>query len=217
MYFNIKLFEFKVFFTIIKFMLNYLIENPFMFLMLIVALILSIGIHEFMHAFTAYKLGDSTPKLQGRVTLNPFAHIDPLGLLAVVLIGFGWGRPVEYDIYNLRNPKRDVLLISFAGPLSNLVLAFLCFVFFNFIWESEFLQILMGLNLVLFVFNLIPVFPLDGFNVVRGLLPYDLAYQWGELERFGIFILIFMLIFNIPSLLMDRIVPVILTIFNLLI
>lgn len=198
-------------------MLNYLIENPFMFLMLIVALILSIGIHEFMHAFTAYKLGDSTPKLQGRVTLNPFAHIDPLGLLAVVLIGFGWGRPVEYDIYNLRNPKRDVLLISFAGPLSNLVLAFLCFVFFNFIWESEFLQILMGLNLVLFVFNLIPVFPLDGFNVVRGLLPYDLAYQWGELERFGIFILIFMLIFNIPSLLMDRIVPVILTIFNLLI
>lgn len=198
-------------------MLNYLIENPFMFLMLIVALILSIGIHEFMHAFTAYKLGDSTPKLQGRVTLNPFAHIDPLGLLAVVLIGFGWGRPVEYDIYNLRNPKRDVLLISFAGPLSNLVLAFLCFVFFNFIWESEFLQILMGLNLVLFVFNLIPVFPLDGFNVVRGLLPYELAYQWGELERFGIFILIFMLIFNIPSLLMDRIVPVILTIFNLLI
>jgi Zn-dependent protease len=198
-------------------MLNYLFENPLLFLMLLVALILSIGIHEFMHAFTAYKLGDSTPKLQGRVTLNPFAHIDPLGLLAVVLIGFGWGRPVEYDIYNLRNPKRDVLLISFAGPLSNLVLAFLCFVFFNFIWESEFLQILMGLNLVLFVFNLIPVFPLDGFNVVRGLLPYGLAYQWGELERFGIFILIFMLIFNIPSLLMDRIVPVILTIFNLLI
>lgn len=198
-------------------MISYLTENPLLFLMLVVSLIVSIGIHEFMHAYTAYKLGDNTPKLQGRVTLNPFAHIDPLGLLAVILIGFGWGRPVEYDIYNLRNPKKDVLLISFAGPLSNLVLAFICFLVSNFLWSSPFLDILRDLNLVLFVFNLIPVFPLDGFNVVRGLLPYDLAYQWGELERYGIFILIFMIIFNIPSLLIDQAVPTILRIFNLLI
>jgi len=198
-------------------MISYLTENPLLFLMLVVSLIVSIGIHEFMHAYTAYKLGDNTPKLQGRVTLNPFAHIDPLGLLAVILIGFGWGRPVEYDIYNLRNPKKDVLLISFAGPLSNLVLAFICFLVSNFLWSSPFLDILRDLNLVLFVFNLIPVFPLDGFNVVRGLLPYDLAYQWGELEGYGIFILIFMIIFNIPSVLIDQAVATILKIFNLLI
>jgi len=198
-------------------LLPLLSENPVLFLMLVTALVISIGIHEFMHAFTAYKLGDSTPKLQGRVTLNPLAHIDPLGLLSVILIGFGWGKPVEYDIYNLRNPKKDVLLISFAGPLSNLVLAFVCFIISNIFWSSPFLETLYNLNLVLFVFNLIPVFPLDGFNVVRGLLPYDLAYQWGELEKYGIFILIFMIIFRVPSLLIDQIVPQIILIFNLLI
>jgi Zn-dependent protease len=165
----------------------------------------------------AFKLGDSTPKLQGRVTLNPVSHVDPLGLIALMFLGFGWGRPVEYDIYNLRNPKRDVLLISFVGPLSNLVLAFICFIIINFFGDFGFLQVLLQLNLVLFVFNLIPVFPLDGFNVVRGLLPYQLAYRWGELEQYGIFILIGMIIFNIPSLLINQTVPLILSLFNFLI
>lgn len=198
-------------------MISYLLENPFLFFVLLICLVISISIHEFFHAFAAFKLGDSTPKLQGRVTLNPVSHIDPLGLAAIVFFGFGWGRPVEYDIYNLRNPKRDVLIISIVGPLSNLVLAFLCFLIISFFGDLGFLKILLQLNLVLFVFNLIPVFPLDGFNVVRGLLPYNLAYRWGELEPYGIFILIGMLVFNIPSYLINQTVPVILGMFNLLI
>lgn len=198
-------------------MISYLLENPFLFFVLLICLVISISIHEFFHAFAAFKLGDSTPKLQGRVTLNPVSHIDPLGLAAIVFFGFGWGRPVEYDIYNLRNPKRDVLIISVVGPLSNLVLAFLCFLIISFFGDLGFLKILLQLNLVLFVFNLIPVFPLDGFNVVRGLLPYNLAYRWGELEPYGIFILIGMLVFNIPSYLINQTVPVILGMFNLLI
>lgn len=198
-------------------MISYLLENPFLFFVLLICLVISISIHEFFHAFAAFKLGDSTPKLQGRVTLNPVSHIDPLGLAAIVFFGFGWGRPVEYDIYNLRNPKRDVLIISIVGPLSNLVLAFLCFLIISFFGDLGFLKILLQLNLVLFVFNLIPVFPLDGFNVVRGLLPYNLAYRWGELEPYGIFILIGMLVFNIPSYLINQTVTVILGMFNLLI
>lgn len=198
-------------------MISYLLENPFLFFVLLVCLVISITIHEFFHAYAAFKLGDSTPKLQGRVTLNPVSHIDPLGLAAIIFFGFGWGRPVEYDIYNLRSPKRDVLIISIVGPLSNLVLAFLCFLAIKFYGDLGFLQVLLQLNLVLFVFNLIPVFPLDGFNVVRGLLPYNLAYRWGELEQYGIFILIGMIIFNIPSYLINQTVPAILGMFNLLI
>lgn len=198
-------------------MITYLFENPLLFFVLLISLVISITIHEFFHAFAAFKLGDSTPKLQGRVTLNPVSHVDPLGLAALIFFGFGWGRPVEYDIYNLRSPKRDVLLISIVGPLSNLVLAFLCFLVIKFFGDFGFLQVLLQLNLVLFVFNLIPVFPLDGFNVVRGLLPYQLAYKWGELEPYGIFILIGMIVFNIPSYLINQAVPLILGIFNLLI
>ena len=217
-YFITFLFEIKV--DILyneSMMISYLFENPILFFILVVCLVISITIHEFFHAYMAFKLGDSTPKLQGRVTLNPVSHVDPLGLVALMFLGFGWGRPVEYDIYNLRNPKRDVLLISFVGPLSNLVLAFICFIIINFFGDFGFLQVLLQLNLVLFVFNLIPVFPLDGFNVVRGLLPYQLAYRWGELEQYGIFILIGMILFNIPSLLINQTVPLILSLFNFLI
>jgi len=198
-------------------MLDLLSSNPLGFLILIACLVISIGLHEFFHAYTAYKLGDSTPKLQGRVTLNPFSHIDPLGLLLVVLVGFGWGRPVEFDIYNLRNPKRDVLLIALAGPLSNIVLAFLIHIFGSFYGYNQILETLLQLNLVLAVFNLIPIAPLDGFNIVTGLLPYDIAYKWRDLEPYGIFILIFLLLVDGTQYLIFPVVTAILALFNLLI
>jgi Zn-dependent protease len=198
-------------------MLDILSSNPFGFLILIVCLILSIGIHEFAHAFTAYKLGDVTPKNQGRVTLNPFAHIDPLGLLLVVIAGFGWGKPVEFDIYNLRNPKRDVLLIALAGPLSNILLAFVLHVFSVFYGINPIINQLLIMNLVLAVFNLIPIAPLDGFNIVTGLLPYDIAYKWRDLEQYGIFILIALVLFNGTQYIIYPAVSIILGIFNLLI
>jgi Zn-dependent protease len=198
-------------------MLDLLSSNPLGFIILIGCLIISIGIHEFFHAFTAYRLGDSTPKLQGRVTLNPFAHIDPLGLLLVVIAGFGWGKPVEFDIYNLRNPKRDVLLIALAGPLSNIVLAFLIHVYGSFYGLDAILNQLLYLNLVLAAFNLIPIAPLDGFNIVTGLLPYDVAYKWRDLEPYGIFILLFLVIFDGTKYIIYPAISILMAFFNLLI
>lgn len=198
-------------------MLELLSSNPLQFFVLIGCLIISIGIHEFFHAFTAYKLGDSTPKLQGRVTLNPLAHIDPLGLLLIVLAGFGWGKPVVFDIYNLKNPKRDVLLIALSGPLSNIGLAFIIHVGMVLFGSNFVLEQLMILNLVLAVFNLIPIAPLDGYNVVTGLLPYNLAYKWRDLEPYGIYFLILMLLFNLTQSVINPGVSIILSIFNFLI
>lgn len=198
-------------------MLDLLISNPIYFLVLIAFLIFSIGIHEFAHAYVAYRLGDSTPKYQGRVTLNPLAHIDPIGLVLLVIAGFGWGKPVEFDIYNLRNPKRDVLLISLSGPVSNLILAFLAFILGSYFGFNIFLNQFIFLNLTLFVFNLLPIHPLDGFKVVTGVLPYSLAYAWQDLEKYGFYILMALVLTDAFKYVIYPIVSIILQIFNFLI
>jgi Zn-dependent protease len=104
-------------------MLNLLSESPFLFVIAIVNLVIAITVHEFAHAFAADRLGDPTPRLQGRVTLNPTKHLDLYGSLFMILAGFGWGKPVEFDPFNLREPRRDAAIISFAGPLSNIIMA----------------------------------------------------------------------------------------------
>ena len=198
-------------------MLDLLVSNPIYFIILVAFLVISIGVREFAHAYVAYKLGDSTPKYQGRVTLNPLAHVDPIGLVLLVIAGFGWGKPVEFDIYNLRNPKRDVLLISLAGPLSNLLIAFVGFVIGSNLGFNIFLNQFIYLNLVLFVFNLIPIHPLDGFKVVTGILPYRLAYTWQDLEKYGFYILLILVITDAFKYIVSPAVAGILSIFNLLI
>jgi len=104
-------------------LLELLFSNPLIFILVAAALILSISVHEFAHAYVADKLGDPTPRYLGRVTLNPKAHLDPIGTLLLVVAGFGWGKPVPFNPNNLSNPKRDAALISFAGPLSNFFMA----------------------------------------------------------------------------------------------
>jgi Zn-dependent protease len=198
-------------------MLDLLSSNPLGFLILLFCLVISIGIHEYAHAVTAYKLGDSTPKNQGRVTLNPFSHIDSIGLLMVIVAGFGWGKPVEFDIYNLRNPKRDVLLIALAGPLSNILLAFGLHVYATFFGTNIVIEQLLILNLVLAVFNLLPIAPLDGFNIVTGLLPYDIAYKWRDLEPYGIFILLGLVFLGGTSYILTPAISIIRSFFNILI
>lgn len=165
-------------------LISQLFTNPFSFFTIVVALIISITIHEFSHAYVAFKLGDPTPKLQGRVTLNPLAHLDPLGSLLLVLFGFGWGRPVEFRPENLAYPKRDTGLIAVAGPVSNILLGTLLIILSR-AFEFEILNIVAYVNFFLAFFNLIPIYPLDGFNVVLGLLPYSLAYKWRELEQYS--------------------------------
>ncbi len=171
----------------------------------VIYLILAISIHEFAHAFTADKLGDPTARSMGRLTLNPLAHIDPVGTvvlpLALMLLSggsfaFGWGKPTPFDPYNLRNPRRDAGIISIAGPVSNLLLAAIVALVVHFLpFEvAVFLIPFVIINISLAVFNLIPVGPLDGQKIVLALLPRDLAYEFQVImNRFGTLILIFLI------------------------
>lgn len=184
-------------------MIQDIFSNPLSTVLYFVALVIAITVHEWAHAFTADRLGDPTPSLQGRVTLNPLAHLDPLGTIMLVLFRFGWGKPVQFDPYNLRKPKRDTTLISLAGPASNIVMAILASLLvrvldLGFLPLSGFIPSLFAtflvqltiVNIVLAVFNLIPIHPLDGFKIVAGLLPDHYHRQWMELERYGMIFLI---------------------------
>ena len=179
-------------------LISQLFSNPFAFFTIVIALIISITIHEFAHAYVAYKLGDPTPKLQGRVTLNPLSHLDPLGSLLLVIFGFGWGRPVEFNPENLTYPKRDTGLIAVAGPVSNILLGTLLIILSR-VLGVVVLAFVAYVNFFLAFFNLIPVYPLDGFNVVLGLLPYSLAYKWRELEQYSWIFLLIIVFTSLPG------------------
>ncbi len=186
-------------------MIKLFFQNPLEFVIVAILLIMAIAVHEFAHAFTADHLGDPTPRLAGRLTLNPFAHLDLLGSLFLVFIGFGWGKPVPFDPFNLRNPRRDAALISVAGATSNIIIAIVSALIFQLaahipvISLGAFLVNILGVfiyfNILLAVFNLLPIAPLDGFKVVAGLLPSKYYDSWMELERYGI---IFLLILIFP-------------------
>jgi Zn-dependent protease len=193
-------------------LLQLLFDNPIVFVFLAGALILSITIHEFAHAYSAQKLGDPTAKLLGRVTLNPLAHLDPIGTLFLLIAGFGWGKPVPFDARNLDNPKRDSAIISFAGPLSNFLLAILLAILIRILPQNEiltvFLYFAIFFNLILGFFNLIPLHPLDGFKVVYGLLPFNLAWQWQQTQRYGIFILMLLVFTRSTSVILMPLVAI---------
>ena len=175
-------------------MLSLLAQNPLIFAIVLAALAVSLSVHEFAHAWVSDKLGDPTAKHLGRVTLNPKAHIDPIGMLVLVVAGFGWGRPVPFNPLNLKYPKRDSALIALAGPASNFILAILVAIILKFVTPNTLvagaLQLLVFYNLMLGVFNLMPFHPLDGFKIVGGLLPNNLAMQWYQMQPYGIIILI---------------------------
>src|SRR3989339_185985 len=114
-------------------MIENLISSPLSFLASLLAIVIAISIHEFSHALAADRLGDPTPRLQGRLTINPLAHLDPIGTLMLILFRFGWGKPVQFDQFNLRNPRRDTMLISIAGPTSNLLTAVLAAILLRFL------------------------------------------------------------------------------------
>lgn len=176
---------------------NPIITTLTIFLLLMV-LGMVISVHEFAHAWMANRLGDPSAKFVGRLTLNPFAHLDPLGTLMILFFGFGWGKPVPIDPRYFKNVRRDTALVALAGPSSNLIMAVLLSLLFRpLIVDAgligSFLYLLVRLNITLAIFNLLPIHPLDGFKIVHGFLPERLAYQWDELRRYGLFILLFVI------------------------
>lgn len=165
----------------------------------IIALIIALSFHEFAHAFVAYRFGDPTAHQQGRVTLNPMRHLDPIGTLMIFLVGFGWARPVPVNRFYFRRPRLAGVLVSLAGPLTNLILCFLFMLIYQFVPISntlidQFFQINIILNVSLFVFNLIPLPPLDGYRIVEDLLPNRYRAKLSEYEMYGVFIFLLLAI-----------------------
>ncbi len=177
------------------------------YLILIIALIFSIVFHELAHGIVADKLGDDTPRNSGRLTLNPVSHIDPVGSIMLPLILFllnagfifGWAKPVPINYLNFKNPKRDIMLVALAGPLSNILFALLLtfllkfWILLDFYVNKDLVLLMIRLNIVLAVFNLLPIPPLDGSKIFFNFLPFP--YQL-ILENWGFLILIFILIFS---------------------
>ena len=167
-------------------------DNLFTSIIYFVGLIIALTFHEFSHAFVADKFGDPTPRSYGRVSLNPLRHLDPLGTLMLFVAHFGWGKPVPIDPYNLT--KREEILVALAGPGSNLLLALLISLVFRFI-PIYFLAIFVQTNLVLAIFNLLPIPPLDGSKVFLNILPEEHSIQWQQaFEQYG-FVLLAVLLF----------------------
>ncbi len=171
--------------------------DPNRLVTLMILFLTSMPIHEWAHAWAAFQLGDDTAARRGRLTVNPLAHLDPMGTLSLVIFGFGWGKPVPVNPYRLRGDvRRNHALVSIAGPISNLVLAMLAAVPFRLGWlrlyggasginlQSILMQFI-SINLALMLFNLIPFPPLDGSRVLAWLLPREWAIKLEQLEQFG--------------------------------
>jgi Zn-dependent protease len=171
-----------------------------MYAIQIPAILIALTFHEYMHGRVAYALGDPTPKNQGRLTLNPIKHLDPLGSLLLLLVGFGWAKPVEVNPFHFKGDRgKGMLWVSLAGPGTNLVLAVLAAAAWRLTGGSGtimsfFFQYLFQINVVLAVFNLLPVPPLDGSKILAGLLPLKYRHVIYNIERFGTVILLLLVI-----------------------
>lgn len=185
--------------------LDLLRENPAAFVLVIgiglVGLIIGFTVHEFSHALTSHIEGDDTARRMGRLTFNPIKHIDLLGFILLLVVGFGWAKPVQVDPYNLRHGRFGMSMVALAGPLSNFVLAFVLGLVFRFdllpvVTDTRFISgvveilgfaafLAIFFNLILGIFNLIPLPPLDGSKVVGGLLPASLYRSYLQFERYG--------------------------------
>ena len=184
--------------------------NIQMLLIIAPPILLALSFHEYAHAYIANKFGDDTAKQSGRLTLNPLAHLDPIGTIMIFLVHFGWAKPVPVNLRRLRNPKKDMLWISAAGPLANMILALISGILLRFIFaiggapnQHSIIglftyAVLMSLqiNLALAIFNILPIAPLDGSKILFGLLPVKHEGKIYFLERYGPFILLGLIIFG---------------------
>lgn len=187
-------------------------------------IIIGISFHEYAHAKTAIQLGDGTPKAQGRDTLNPIKHIDIFGLLCLIIAHFGWGKPVMIDPRNFKNPLKDQMLVSIAGPITNLIIAFVSLILWGLIGTFGLLNGLgenaimvintvfyytAYINVVLFVFNLLPVPPLDGSKILLYFVPDKWKMAILNLERYSLIIFLIIIISPISEVVLVPIIQAI--------
>lgn len=168
---------------------------------LLIALLVCIPVHEAAHAWTAWKLGDPTAKMEGRVSLNPMRHLDLLGTLMIFIAHFGWGKPTPYNYHNLKHPRRDSALIAIAGPISNLFTAFLIAILIKYIsvmpiFLFRILGTIFDLSIILFLFNLLPIAPLDGSKLLGLVIPHKKEDLYHKFINQGPLILILLVVFD---------------------
>ena len=182
--------------------------NRHMFLTVyhLLALVLILTIHEAAHAWVAMRLGDPTAQRAGRVSLNPLRHLDLLGTIMLFLAGIGWGKPVPVNPFRLKDPEKDMVKVAIAGPLANIMLVILSVLFFKLIISVGFISSILpmalvskmmwyfiSLNVILAIFNMVPIPPLDGSKVLAGFLPRHLAIEYEKISKYGFYILIALL------------------------
>ena len=193
-----------------------LIQNPLQFLYILPAIIIGLTVHEWAHAYAAYRLGDPTARNMGRMTLNPLAHIDFFGFAMLLLVGFGWAKPVPINSRNFKHYKRDDIIVSLAGITMNILIAFV----FSFVYVAGFLKWGLGtneaftsiigsiisINLALAIFNLIPIYPLDGSHVAESLLMRKIPRVFMFLRQYGQIILLGLIISGATSFILGYLI-----------
>lgn len=188
-------------------------------------LVIALVIHEYAHAKAADIMGDFTPRMTGRLTLNPMAHIDPIGLIMLLVVRFGWAKPVMINARNFRNWRQGELLVAVAGPVANLIVAFISLlamaVLFKLGMFSEGVRLVLSMmvlfNINFAIFNMLPLPPLDGSKVLMVLLPGRLAYKLMSLERYSFIILIFLMMTPFLTMILIPLQRLVLSVFNLII
>lgn len=176
------------------------------------AVLWAITFHEYCHGLAAKLLGDDTAEREGRLSLNPLHHLDPMGALCLLLFRFGWAKPVPIDTRYFRHPKRDIIIVSLAGVVGNILTAFVCAQLVRFMpglfvsWAArQFILLMIYINLGLAAFNILPIPPLDGSRILYVLLPYQWMKYYYWMERYGMVIVVVLLVSNVLPYLMQPI------------